>query len=167
MEAGRYCLIKDGKGFSLVELVIVISILGFLLAVAIPVWNSFVSSSNHKAAIRQVATDIRETQSKAMAELKYYGIEFDEGGSSYSIYSHETANNAALFVAANLEQEVSLSDLNGVSFSSITFNNSYGPDRVIYKKDGSISGVAGSVYLTNGSKFQQLSVVTTGKLTIK
>lgn len=167
MEIKKACLIRHRNGFSLLEVVIVISILGFLLAVGAPLWSNFTYNCNLKAAVRQVATDIRETQSKAAAELKYYGIEFDEGGNAYRVYSHETAKDAALFVAANLKQEVSLSDLNGVSFSRITFNNSYGPDRVIYKKDGSISGVNGSIYIANGDKARQLTVVSSGKVTIK
>lgn len=167
MEIKNICLIRDEKGFSLLELVVVISILSFLTAAALPVWNSFTSNCNLKAAVRQVTTDIRETQGKAMAELKYYGIEFIEGGYTYSIYSDFVKKDHTLFTTTSHVKSASLSNLADISFNNITFNNSYGVDRVVFKKDGSISGVNGSIYITNGKSVQQLTVVSSGKVTIK
>ncbi len=158
-------------GFSLTEVVTVISILGFLLAVAVPVWSTYVSNSNLSAAVRQVATDIRAAQSEASAELKFCGIDFKENGSGYSIYSSSTTSGSGLFVSANHDRSETLPG--GITFSGnggnpITFFiQAHGENRVIFQKSGSAN--SGSVYLSKdqGTTARQMTVVATGKVTIK
>ncbi|MDI6799082.1 MAG: type II secretion system protein [Actinomycetota bacterium] len=156
---------KTEKGFSLVEFMLVIVILGLLVAVAVPVWDAFVSGSNLKAAVRQVATDIRDIQGEAMAELKYYGIVFDEGLNTYHIYS--STDKATLFTAAAPVGKT-LSD--GATFSRsggdpVTFLN----NRLIFNKDGSADVVnpEESIYLQNDKGRERfITVAATGKATV-
>ncbi len=154
------------NGFSLVEFMVVLAILGFLLAVVVPVWNIFVSNSNLSAAVRQVATDIRDYQSKATSELKFYGIEFTENAGTYRIYSH--TNKASLFTSPPIMPPKTIS---GVTFSRsggdpVTFDL----NRLIFNKDGSCDGGAAEyyIYLKNDrGKERYMSVTTTtGKVTI-
>ncbi len=60
------------QGFSLVELMIVISIIGILVAIGIPAWQSSVRSANEAAAINHLSRI-------ATAEVTYYNTKNRSG----------------------------------------------------------------------------------------
>ena len=62
---------KEEKGFTLVELLVVIVILGVLAGIGVPTYRGFIDRS-HEAAT------LAELQAVSMA-IKYYFIEHDEG----------------------------------------------------------------------------------------
>lgn len=173
---------KTEKGFSLVEFMLVIAILGFLLAVAVPVWDTFVSSSNLSAAVRQVATDIRDAQGEAMAELKYYGIAFDVVNNSYKVYAADTLPTPPSNLFAGSAYQVSWREygLNpitlpqGIVFQKtasptdpITFNDqTYGADRLLFQKNGAAI-TTGYIYIQNDKGRERfITVAATGNATV-
>ena len=64
------------NGFSLVELMIVISIIGILVAIGIPAWQASVRSANEAAAI----THLQRTQT---AQVTYYNTHNRAGYGTY------------------------------------------------------------------------------------
>src|SRR5436305_15152738 len=64
------------NGFSLVELMIVISIIGILVAIGIPAWQGAVRSANEAAAI----THLQRTQT---AQVTYYNTHNRAGHGTY------------------------------------------------------------------------------------
>ncbi len=177
MDKQKHILIKNEKAFTLVEMIVAIVVLGILVGIAIPVFSTFIASKSLDAAIRQVASDIREAQARAMAEdIYYYGVYFDELDDRYFV--HRDTTTPTLFNETNrlswgAHGETTITLPNEIIFNSsvkpdpITFNNSYGEDKLVIGPNG-YTGTPGSVYLQNEKgKERSLSVVTTGKVNIK
>jgi prepilin-type N-terminal cleavage/methylation domain-containing protein len=83
------------KGFTLVELLIVLVIISSLLGLSITGFKRFASSLGYKNAIDQVVTDIKYTQQMADSTQETCRIEFKAGSNDYSIYKSGTVIRAA------------------------------------------------------------------------
>jgi prepilin-type N-terminal cleavage/methylation domain-containing protein len=73
---------KNERGFSLIELMIVIAIIGILVGVGIPAWQSSVRSANQAAAIRTL-------QAIAVEQRIYYN---SHNRSSYGTFDQLIAD---------------------------------------------------------------------------
>jgi prepilin-type N-terminal cleavage/methylation domain-containing protein len=73
----------ETRGFSLTELMIVVSVLSLLWAVIVPPMTSFVRSSRVIGAAETMISDIRSARSLATSERRTYRIEL--GTSEYRI----------------------------------------------------------------------------------
>lgn len=67
-------VLKNKKGFTLVELMVVVAILGVLVAVAVPAYNGVTDSANKKVC----ATNIRTIES-AILQAQVAGVELSDG----------------------------------------------------------------------------------------
>ena len=66
-----------GKGFTLLELLVVLVLLAMLLAVVIPSIGRGVATARLKACSREIAAAIRLARSKAVSEQQVYLLGFD------------------------------------------------------------------------------------------
>ena len=66
-------VLKNKKGFTLVELMVVVAILGVLVAVAVPAYNGVTESANKKVC----ATNIRTIES-AILQAQVAGVELED-----------------------------------------------------------------------------------------
>jgi prepilin-type N-terminal cleavage/methylation domain-containing protein len=65
------------QGFTLVELLIVVTVLGVVAAVAIPTFQSYREGCCVQAAVAEIAGMIREAKQNALCSDRYYAIGFD------------------------------------------------------------------------------------------
>jgi prepilin-type N-terminal cleavage/methylation domain-containing protein len=76
--------IYNEKGFTLIEITLVIVILGILLAIAFPGFAHLKHKFDLEMATRYMVSDIRKWQFKAIAEQKDYRFVLNAGTKTYS-----------------------------------------------------------------------------------
>lgn len=106
---------KGSPGFTLMELILALSVMAILLVIAWPVIGQFSSGYRLRAAAREVATDLQFTRLLAVKENKDFQVSF--AGSSYQVTRVSDG-----FVAKNRDFN---SDFPGITLtsSSVTFNS--------------------------------------------
>jgi len=75
------------KGFTLIEVLIVIGILIILSSISISMFTAFQKNSNLREAAGALAEDIKLARQRAMAENVNYTITFNQTNNSYTIQS--------------------------------------------------------------------------------
>jgi prepilin-type N-terminal cleavage/methylation domain-containing protein len=76
---------KDERGFTLVELLLIITLVGVLMAIASSSWFGAVESRRVDAATSQLAADLRQAHSKAINRLQPQTVMLATGSSQYTM----------------------------------------------------------------------------------
>ncbi len=74
------------SGFTLVELLVVISLMGVMMAIAVGGWNSWAKASAQSGAAREIQSAMRQAQQQAVTEGRATCFTFDDTADTYSIY---------------------------------------------------------------------------------
>jgi prepilin-type N-terminal cleavage/methylation domain-containing protein len=83
-------LFQSRTGFTLIELMIIIAIIGILASAAIPQWRRYTQNTELRTAARTIANDIFNMKQRASGENAEYRITFDEAGNRYQIINADT-----------------------------------------------------------------------------
>lgn len=65
------------KGYTVIEMILVVTIIGILATLSVPIYGKTVAHYRHAAALRMIATDIRMIQQQSIAENQAYGLIFN------------------------------------------------------------------------------------------
>ncbi len=126
-------------GFSLIELIIVIGVIGIMSTVAAYSWNGYLNNSNLKTAAREVMSDIASCKQRSVSEGIQYCMQFTDGSPNYSI-------NASSCGAPTQTQAKNITSFgSGLTISNTNFNS----DRVSFLPRGTLSSNLGTIVLTN------------------
>jgi prepilin-type N-terminal cleavage/methylation domain-containing protein len=125
------------RGFTIVELCIVLALMTIIATLAIPAWQNSLASINLKTAAREVMADILNTRQRAIEEnLNTYRLTFNVANNNYTLSRTDTG---ITYWTKSLT-----SFGNGISIQSINFNNG---SIVSFQRRGTVT--LGTLVLTN------------------
>ena len=72
--------LKNPIGFTLIELIIVITVIGIMAAVSIPMFVSFIKVSEARGAAQELVTILNQARQLAIAQNQSYRVDVDAAG---------------------------------------------------------------------------------------
>lgn len=115
---------RDSKGFSLMELIIVMALIGILMAIAMPSVLSQIAHLRLTRSVRNVVSELNAARFKAIAQNKNYAVEFtiSAGANPPDSYQLQSWNGAAYVnepgrAAGALEPDISISSPGGPAYT--------------------------------------------------
>ncbi|HPH55930.1 MAG TPA: GspH/FimT family pseudopilin [Smithella sp.] len=138
---------KRQKGFTLLEVMVVIVIIGIMIGIAIPNFNEYIRSRRLSGATMQMYVDLMNARQQAVTQNAWVSLRL-ENTHQYKIFTDSNKNGAI-----DTGESVVNGDIHP-DFADVTFTTSAGtifafyPNGTAASKTLSLSGSAGSKNIT-------------------
>ncbi len=145
---------KHSKGFTMIELMIILAVLAILIGIAIPSYNSLMPRYRLNGAARLVATDLSGARMKAVKLNRRVQVFFSSP--EYKICDDANQNGTVATDEGDVQNIDLQTQYPGVSLSSS------GGDLIFHPRGTAVNEV--TVTLTNASGFKQVEVNIAGRV---
>ena len=152
--------IKSSKGFSLIELVVVIGILFILGEITVLQFVKYKGNANLKEVVRVISGDIQLCKQMAVSENTHYRIVINVANNEYTIQK-ETSPSTWVDVVPAKSVGKDYGDI------KIVGNPTFGADKIIFQPRGTTN--AGTLEIQHTKLLSKASIITSlmGRVRIK
>jgi prepilin-type N-terminal cleavage/methylation domain-containing protein len=134
---------KDDKGYSLVEVLVVIGIIMVVAAIAMPIFQAYAINRNLRSAARDIIGDIFSCKERTIAENRQYRISFNVGANNYTIdRCNTTGSSCAAYTVIQTKTPTAFGS--DISITNAAFGNN---STISFQIRG--TSESGNVVLTN------------------
>ena len=144
---GRNIPFVCNKGFSLVELIVALTIAGVLMAIAAPALQKFVSSNRLTGQVNDLMADINLARSEAIKRNVTTGVCVTAAGGASCVTSGNWANGWLVYYD-NAGTKVALKVHEALTGKN-TLTSPGSADQIVYSNNGLISSGTGQFTLTD------------------
>jgi len=150
---------KKISGFTLVQLMVVMAVMGVTASIALPGFMRFAPRMRLKSAARGIVSDMQMARTKSLKERSTWAIQFDTGTSEYVLLSDDGPDDTWNTGDDTVFKTVNLTDGNGIllgtgygerpsePYPGSADGVSFADDRILFNSDG--TSVSGTVYIKN------------------
>ncbi|MBI1911896.1 MAG: GspH/FimT family pseudopilin [Deltaproteobacteria bacterium] len=151
-------LFKNSKGFSLVELLVVLALMGAIFAIGIPAIVSQMSHLRLTRSVREVSSELQAARLKAIARNTKYRVDFTQGSpDTYRLATWNTGTGAwendATRTTMSLESGINISTPNA-NFMVVFYPNG------ISSSADNATAAASSMCIDNTAKANDKMTIT-------
>lgn len=150
------------RGYSLIELLVVVGLMGVVASIAIPAFIDLAPRMRLKSAARNIVSDMQLARTKALRDSSTWAIQFDTGtDAGYRVLSDDGADDTWNTSDDLVYKSVKLSNYTNISYGNTLGDRpdepnpgasdaiSFTDNRVVFNSDG--TSVSGTVYVKNGN----------------
>lgn len=110
---------KNGGGFTLVEIMSVLAIIGIIATIALPTYRNITPILDLNGATRDVASDLRLAQQKAITEQDIYAVQFDILNNDYSLINDTLGET---IFTKDIDSDILIQSITGLTDNKARFN---------------------------------------------
>lgn len=147
------------RGYSLMEILVVVAIIGVLSLVTVPMFINFQRRNAVRTALRSFTTDLRSYRQHAITKNAYVRVQFVSDRDYRALQSRDFGKTWTALRVGTLETADTRTLPQTIAFSSNTYDDSDSPKDGLADVDFRPNGTVGD-FATDGT-------ITTGKITLR